>query len=166
MDIPQEVLDLYYQTVDDFNDKNFGVNCKLFYPEKRVDCPNCIFDVFQKKSSGKYQSGGPEPFDTGVCPYCNDIGYQAVEDTDTIKMRVYFDKKAFLKVGVPLNVQDGSVMTIGKIVDLPKIIRCTGAILNTDVAGYKTYKYELKGEPILHGIKKDHYFIAIWQRTL
>ena len=37
-------------------------------------CPNCIYDVSLKKSSGKYKSGGPVPFVLGkICPYCNGV---------------------------------------------------------------------------------------------
>ena len=47
--------------------------CQFNYGVTNLEvCPNCIYDVNLKKSSGKYKSGGPVPFPLGkICPYCD-----------------------------------------------------------------------------------------------
>lgn len=165
MDIPSSVFTTYYTTADDFIDKNFGVNCVIYYPAKRVDCENCIFDPFTKKSSNKYQSGGPISFTNGICPYCNGEGFRSSVDSDTIKMRAYYDKKSWVKIPLPINLPDGAVQTIGHMSDLPKVLRCTEMQLHSDIAGQGTFKYMLSGEPVPHGFGRNKYFIAMWVRV-
>jgi len=164
MIIPQEVYDLYNQTVRDMNNLNFGVNCLLTYPEKRSDCPNCIFDPLNKKSSNQYTSSGPIPFATGLCPYCNGIGYLNTAETESIKMRVYFDKRSFAKFPTFITVADGHVMSIGNIEDISKVMRAVSVVFNTDIVPYKQYTYILDGEPVPFGIGESKEFAAIWHR--
>lgn len=162
--IPQSVFDTYYETVDELTNVDFGVTCTLLYPLKKTDCQNCIFDPFLGTSSNKYQSGGPIPFTNGLCPYCNGEGYTAVIPTEDIKMRVYYDKKSWVKMPVPITVPDGSVQSIGHMTDLPKILMCTEMRLHKTIEGQGTFTYILAGEPVPHGFKKNKYFIAIWAR--
>lgn len=164
MEIPDEVFDTYFDTVDDFIDSNFGVTCRLTYPAKKTVCTNCIYDPLLKKSSGIYKSGGPISFSNGVCPYCNGVGFSESADTDTLKLRVYYEKKHWIRLPVTAELPDGSVQTIGHMADLPKILRCNNIVFNTDIEGNVEYKYKLSGEPMPHGFKRRKYFIAMWIR--
>ena len=163
--IHSDVFDAYYDAVDAMIDSNFGVDCTLIYPADKTVCSNCHFNSVTKSSSNQYKSGGPIPFEGGICPYCSGQGYVLSESTETIKLRCYFDKKSWMKIGVNMNVKDGSVVTYGHAVDMPKCIRSAFMTANIQQAGYGLNRYELSGQPMLHGFKRDKYFIAIWNRA-
>lgn len=165
MHIPNDIFNLYYETVDDMTTSNFGVPCTLNYPEQRVICTNCVFDSLNQVSSNVYNGTGPISFTSGLCPYCNGIGFTSSVVTESVYLRVYFDKKSFAKLSVPINIADGSVVTIGRMEDLPKILRCSSVVFNTNISGNIEYQYALTGEPILHGLRKSRFFIAIWHRV-
>lgn len=162
MEIPQEVFNLYYETVDDFIDSNFGVTCTLYYPEKKVDCSNCIYDSLLKVSTNKYQSGGPIPFTTGICPYCNGMGYRSSVPTETVIMRIYYEKKFWIRSAIPINIADVAAQSYAHMVDFPKISNCVEAHFHSDIAGYGDFRYKLAGQPVPHGFKKNKYVIATW----
>ena len=165
MEIPTEVFDTYYSIASDFIDSNFGVNCTIYYPEKKSICDNCIFDSFQKKSTNKYLAGGPISFTTGQCPRCAGTGYRSIADTDSIKLRAYFDKKKWIKMPVDINLVDSAVQVIGHMVDMPKILRASSVLVNSDIQGYKSFKYVLAGEPVPHGFGRNKYFVAMLTRS-
>lgn len=164
MIIPTEIFALYNQEVDDMINSNFGVTCTLYYPEKTVQCDNCIFDPVLKKSSNIYKAGGPISFSNGLCPYCNGYGKKVTIPTDSIKVRAYYNKKAWYNVPVSIDIPDGSVQTIGFMSDFAKIKMCTHIRIHTSVEGYGAFEYLLFGEPIPHGFKKNRYCIAMWRR--
>lgn len=165
MEIPASVFNLYFETVDDFIDSNFGVNCILYYGTNKTICPNCIFNEATGRSSDIYLIGGPVSFDTGICPYCNGAGFVESQATETIKLRVYFEKKYWVKLELPINLADGAVQTIGHMADLPKCKMADKIVLCSDIQDYNKYTYSLASEPVPHGFKKNKYFIAYWNRT-
>lgn len=166
MELDDEIFSIYREFADDFISDNFGINCKIFYPPKIVDCPNCIFDSKTGKSANIYQSGGPVPFSFGVCPYCHGEGKRNDESAaDTIKLRCYFDKKSWVKISSNVVVEDGAVQIIGFIYDLPKIKRAEYLLLNSDLSDYIEYKYCVDGELLPHGFKRNRYFIGYLKRV-
>jgi hypothetical protein len=156
MEIPGEVLDLYYKTVDDFIDINFGLLCTLHYPETSIECLNCIYNPFTKSSSGQFKTGGPIPFQHGQCPYCYGKGMVNTRATENIKLRCYFDRKTFNKLA-SINIDSNGMLTYGHIADLAKVRRCDFITIPSGS------RYTLSGEPVLHGIQKNKYFIAGWK---
>lgn len=164
MEIPQELFDLYYKTCDDFIDLNFGVSCILFYGPNRDICPNCNYNPITKRSSNTYKSGGPIPFQDSICPYCDGVGFTEDEATETIKLRVYFTPKHWVKINMPLNINDSSIQIIGHIVDMPKIRNAKKIRVCAEQSGYMNFDYILAGEPVLHGFKRNKYFIAMLNR--
>lgn len=162
MQIPTFLFDLYNTTVSDMIDYNFGVPCTLYYGTNKELCPNCIFNEATGHSLNEYKVGGPVPFDSGVCPYCNGEGFVDNQATEDIKLRVYFARKDWVKIELPINIRDGAIQTIGHIADMPKCKRANKIQVCTDISAYNTYTFELAGEPTPHGFKKDHFFIAFW----
>jgi len=118
-----------------------------------------------RRSTGTYKTGGPAPFTFGVCPWCGGKGFKQELETETIKLRVYWDRKSWLKIGVPINIPDGSVQAIGFLTDLPKIKKSQKIILNSQQSAYIKWEYTLFGEPIPHGFKRDRYIITYWTRA-
>lgn len=172
MEIDQGLFDVYYEFVDDFNDQNFGITARLYYPPVRTECPNCYLNTMTGKSSNVYKAGGPISFSAGLCPYCGGEGLYETRQTEDIRMRYYANsdlggntRMGDFKVivgGIVLAVGDG--LTYGQLTDMPKIKRCEYAIMPLDQTGYETYKYQLLAEPALHGFRKNKYFKAVWKR--
>ena len=79
--------DLIKQTVEDLNKP-----IKAFLPPDSLDCPNCIYDAVNNKSSGKFQSSftvpvvifgntiSPRSFNRGRCPVCFGAGKLVNQD--------------------------------------------------------------------------------------
>lgn len=165
VDIPQSVFDIYNDTVDDMINQNFGINCKIIYPPTRVQCNNCVFDSIGRKSANRYAHGGPAPFNFGVCPTCGGAGYREQESEDTIKMRVYYTPKEFIKIANLVNIPDGAVMVIGFLTDSLKIKNSYRIIINSDLEGLASGVYEKLEEPVPWGFKKNRYFRCVLKRA-
>lgn len=161
--IPQQVFDKYYEITDSLNNE-LGVNCTLYFIPAQIPCDNCENNPVTGKSTGIYKSGGPISFSGTFCPRCNGEGFYTTEESEVIKMRCYFDRNSWLKAGLNFIASDTSAITYGFIEDLPKIRKANSVILNSDQSAYNATRYSLLGEPVLHGFKKNKYFIATWRQ--
>jgi hypothetical protein len=168
INIPDSLFDTYFENVDYFNNEAFGVDCILYYPAVKEICSNCIYNHITKTSTNIYKAGGPISFSNTICPYCHGEGAVETEtETDTIKMRVYFDRKSWIKPPgqVELKIPDGSCQCYGFLVDLPKLKRADRVGIHAEVLGHDQFVFKLSGEPWLHGFKKNKYFICILERN-
>lgn len=162
--IPDNVFDAYNEGVQAMMTA-FAVNCTLEYPPTKTECPNCYINPITGRSSNIYKSGGPESFTDSICPYCDGAGYAETIITEDIKLRCYYSKKEWQKIGLDLRVKAGGVVTYGYIADMAKCLRANKIIMNTDISGYGLQYYVLDGNPIPHGFKHNKYFIAIWTKA-
>tara|TARA_Y100000114_G_scaffold109417_1_gene102927 strand:+ start:934 stop:1446 length:513 start_codon:yes stop_codon:yes gene_type:complete len=166
INIPSSVFNTYNEAV-----LLFTRTATLVYPEKKEDCPNCIMNTMgtRNKSVSVYQAGGPYPFTRGMpCPYCNGKGYKAVEATDDITLRIYWDRKSWVKIGASIDIPDGSIQTIAYMTDLPKIEQCKHMIPNYDgIEKYDKAKYERNGPSFPQGFKQNEtkYVVTFWNRA-
>tara|TARA_R110002020_G_scaffold250273_3_gene464355 strand:- start:2558 stop:2878 length:321 start_codon:yes stop_codon:yes gene_type:complete len=102
------------------------------------------------------------------CPYCNGKGYKAIEATEDITLRIYWDRKAWVNIGIPIDVPDGMIQTIAYMTDLPKIERCKYMIPNYDgIEKYDKSKYERGGASYPQGFKQNDtkYIVTFWNRA-
>jgi len=163
--IPSGVFDIYNEAV-----LLFTRTATLVYPEKREQCPNCYMNTMgtRNKSVSSYRPGGPYPFDRGMpCPYCNGKGYKAVETSDDITLRIYWDRKSWYNVGIPIDIPNGMIQTISFISDLQKIEQCKYMIPNYDgIENYDKAKYEKNGSSFPQGFKQNttKYVVTFWNR--
>lgn len=165
MIIPQALYDTYTSFADDMLLLNFGQNCKLIYPDKLTPCENCYQDSATNKSSNVYKPGGPQPFTFGFCGWCGGDGFLKTEKSDTIKLRIYHDKKYWTKLPINIEIPDGTVQVFGFMTDLPKIQMANSILLHLDAEGYSRQTYVLFGEPHPHGLGPTRrYFIAYLKR--
>jgi len=167
INIPSSVFDTYNEAV-----LLFTRTATLVYPEKKEDCPNCIMSTMgvSNRSISIYQTGGPYPFDRGMpCPYCNGKGYKATEATDSITLRIYWDRKNWVKTGAEINIPDGGIQTIAYMTDLDKIEKCKYMIPIYDgIEKYDTNaKYEKAGISFPQGFKQNatKYVVTFWNRA-
>ena len=163
-EVPQLVFDTYKQAVDAMIDFNFGVRCTIYYPEEPIKCINCNYDSLNNRSSNQYNGTGPIAFSNSICPYCNGDGVTKQSNTEDIMLRCYFSPKQWIKIPVSVNIADAALQTYGHIADLPKCRRALYLVANTDEGNFIDYRFQMFGEPSLHGFKKNQYFVCYWSR--
>ena len=167
INIPSGVFDVYNDAI-----LLFTRSAKLVYPELKEDCPNCILGSLgtRNRSVSIYQAGGPYPFERGMpCPYCGGKGYKAIESTDTVTLRIYWERKSWVKTGAEINIPDGGVQTIAYLSDLDKIEKCKYMLPSYDgIENYDTNaRYEKSGTSFPQGFKqnKTKYVVTFWTRA-
>ena len=148
-------------------DDALTVACTLIYGiTKYESCVNCVFDPIGRKSSNRFQDGGPAPFPYGsVCPLCNGIGKKPVVITEDVNLAVIFDPKQFLEISTPVNTADGFIQTLAKKDMTPKLLRAKEIIVSTDISGYFTDRYERFNEPTPIGFGNNEFVICTWRRA-
>jgi hypothetical protein len=163
--IPSGLITLYNEAIDSILEFN-GVDVKLIYPPLRQECPNCYSDNLTGKSAGVYRAGGPYPFtDYDVCPYCNGEFYRLIEQSDTLSMNIYWTPKEFIRVGPPIQINDGMIQTKSYMTDLPKILKADHLQVIGKISGYADWIYVRDGEPVPHGFKSTRYILQMWRRA-
>lgn len=163
VDIPDGVFQAYEEFADDFINSNFGVTCELIYPARRIFCANCAFDPIGQKSANRYKSGGPMPFYFGNCPMCAGNGYIEDRATDTIKLRVYYSPKDWIKVANSVDTSNASAQVIGFLSDMPKFERADEILTNKPQENYQEWRFTRLGDAMPHGFKQRRYFVAFLQ---
>ena len=164
--IPASVFDLYNEAL-----LLFTRTATLVYPEKKEQCPNCYLNTLgtRNRSVSVYRVGGPYPFERGMpCPYCNGKGYKAIETSEDITLRIYWDRKSWVNIGIPIDVADGSIQTISLMTDLPKIEKAKYMIPNYDgIEDYDKAQYIKNGPSHPQGFKQNtiKYVVTFWNRT-
>jgi len=166
INIPSSVFDVYNEAI-----LLFARSATLVYPEKKEDCPNCIMSTMgtSNRSVSIYQPGGPYPFERGMpCPYCGGKGYKATEATDDITLRIYWDRKNWVKTGAEISIPDMAIQTIAYMTDLEKINKAKYLIPSYDgIEKYDTSaKYERSGASFPQGFKQNSvkYVVTFWTR--
>jgi len=148
----------------------FERTCKLIYPEKRTECPNCIISTIGRsaRSTSIYKSGGDYPFPRGMpCPLCGGVGYKATISTDEIPMRVYWNRKNWIDVGFQIDVPDNVIQTVSDMTHMPKIKKAQYMELKEHkIASYETFRFQRMGSSYPQGFKQNpvKYLVNFWER--
>jgi hypothetical protein len=90
---------------------------------------------------------------------CGGNGYKEVEITDTIRLRIYWEKSAWIRIGESTIMADAEAMVIGYMSDVPKLRRAVEIILAKDQKEAE-YRTVLLGKPYPHGFGRSRYFMA------
>lgn len=164
-DIPAAAFTSFNQIVADVLERD----AILIYPERKEECPNCYLDTFgiQARSVSIYKTGGPYPFDRGMpCPYCGGRGYKAVEKTEKIRTRIYYDRKYFNRIANSLNLPEGSIQTFTNMTYLTKIEQAKYLIPQyNNIEDYNLTKFEKVGPSIPQGFQQNpvKYVMTFWK---
>jgi len=144
------------------------IPCSLYYGiTKWESCPNCLYDPIGKKSSNRFQNGGPVPFQFGgICPVCNGDGKRPVITTDTIDLVVIFDYREFVNMSIPVNNPEGFIQTMGTKEATPKLKRAKEIKVATDIAGYADHRFQRVSEPEPLGFGNNEFVICTWKRVM
>jgi hypothetical protein len=152
-----------------------GKPCRLIYPPVLKACPQgCPLPAGGKQATDVWRTGGSvRPGNLSVCPLCGGSGQLATEASEVITLLCNFNPKEWFlnnQIGQDTNlavrVPDGHCLTKGFLTDLPKIQRCTSAVLAMNVEPYIRYNYQLDSEPLdTSNILQGRYFQAMWKRS-
>ena len=136
---------------------NFGVT-------KQNTCPNCIYDVGLKKSSGKYKTGGPIQFSLGkICPYCNGSGFYGEQKSVLGYLGIIWDYKKWINPPPNINNPEGFIQTICDKSYLPIIRQCKDITVIYNQTGSNPV-FTLYGEPNPEGLGDNNYLLCMWQK--
>jgi hypothetical protein len=117
----------------------------LVYPEKKEQCPNCYLDTMGTRTRSV-----------------------TIYRDEEVSLRIYYDRKSWVQIGVPINIPDGAIQTICDMTDLPKIEKCKHMIPQYD--GIQNYdnnaRYERDGPSYPQGFKQNptKYAVTFWNR--
>lgn len=162
--IPSGIFNTYYNVVDELIDNNFiGKSCTIYYPPVSVSCDNCTTAHFGGISKNVYRSGGPAPFNRGSCPLCGGNGTKESETTATLRLRIYWSKKDWVKQG-NIQVPEADVMIMGYSTDLSKILNMNYIKLINEQT-LLDGNYTLEGTPFYHGFGHNRYFVAYLKQS-
>ena len=144
----------------------FNRTCTLAYPAKKEQCPNCYQNTMGGRSVNHYRSGGPLPFQKGAaCPYCNGRGFREEEVTESIELRVYYNRRDFIDVGFNVDVPSNIIQTVGYMDDYAKIMKANELIV--DVGKHNKARYKRLSEPFNQGFRQNptQYVVVFWERV-
>jgi hypothetical protein len=136
---------------------NFGIS-------KQNICPNCIYDVGLKKSSGKYKTGGPIPFTLGkICPYCNGVGFYGEQKSTIGYLAIIWDYKKWINPPPTINNPEGFIQTICDKTYLNDIRKCKDITIIYNETGSNPV-FKLYGQPNPAGLGDNNYLFCIWEK--
>jgi len=156
INVPQSVFDKYFEVIDS-TFTIFGVTCQLVFTEMEkidYDPDNNIPD----HNSINIHHGGGGHIDRG------EESYREVERLEDLVLKVYWNNKSWIEVGGNIKVPDGSIQTIGKMTDLPKVLRAKELIVHKDIKDYGEIRFERSGAHHPLGLRQTKYFACFWNR--
>ena len=119
----------------------FNRTCKLVYPERRQTCENCVTNTFGGRSTNTYNSGCPIPFNRGGnWPLCGGEVYKNVESTDSVELRIYYNRRDFIDVGFSADIPNNVIQTVGYMDDYPKLTKAKELLV--DVGSHNQGRYK------------------------
>lgn len=154
--IPSTVFTKYKEFADAMI-ADFGVNCKLVYTEQVEEISEDVPRVKQRRSMNIQDRNDAAGFARGSKKF------KTVENTEDIKLRVYWNRKDWVKVG-EIDIPDGAIQTIGYLSDFTSINKAKALIVNSDIDGYREYRFIKAAEPFPWGFKQDSYMVCFWTR--
>lgn len=164
--ITNDIRQIASDAIDDLINQ-LGKPCRLYYPPKIVNCPNCTPDTIGHKSLTIYKSGGPVPFSFGACPICQGSQQQRFDvQTEIVTLLCAISPKDWFIKMPNIRVPDGMMQTKGYLRDAPKIQRCENMVVETQIEGYKRMIWQLQSDIFDVGnIIQGRYFVALWRRS-
>ncbi len=148
--IPSSVFTTY-ELFADAMIADFGTQCLLKYPSNPIVGTNV--PAFKTSKTLRPYDADPDP--TFIH---DDIEIKASVDSETIRMRVYWTPKDFLKIG-GLTYPEAKIQTIGYYSDIPKLLKAIEICPDVD----KGFSFVPLGTPVPWGLRKSRYCVAFWK---
>jgi hypothetical protein len=164
--IPSDVIDRHEWMTDSLIDGELGSTCTLTFPAKSQECDNCVYDTYARRSSNIYKTGGPIPFTShNLCPRCQGRGLLSLPVTQTIRLRVYWEPRAWREIGVTIADPQGLCMVLGYMADLPDLEKAHTILVNDELRGIRNYECVRSGEAQPWGFRRNRYFRQMLKRN-
>lgn len=155
--VPQSVFDKYFEVIDS-TFTIFGVTCQLVYIDK-VEKKAEVFDNIPSNNSINPHRRVNTDHNRGG------VTYVEVEKTEDITLKVYWDRRSWVKVSQDILVPDNAIQTICFATDLPKILRANELIVHKGVSDIVEMRFKRSGECYPMGLQQSKYFGCFWERT-
>lgn len=157
--IPESVFDKYYSIIDSTITDIFGIDCTLVFVEKVEVISNTFDNIPDNKSINAHRKK------TGDYKRENKT-YTEVETKETIRLKVYWSNKDWVKIGgSDLVIPDNSIQTIFFASDMDKVMRAKYLLVHQDIETIREYRFVMFGEPFPMGLRQNRYFGCFWQRA-
>lgn len=146
--------------------RGLGLPCLLIYPAIKVDCADCQAISIGSLPGNVLQPGLPVPVFAQSCPYCGGQGFKEISTTEEIKMQINVDPKGFITIfqKMVLEAPNDFLETKARLEDLPKIMKCVEAELNTNMSGYNKYRCTRASEAVMSGMFQNKFCHILWRR--
>jgi len=146
--------------------RGLGQPCTLIYPAIKTPCSDCGGLTIGNMPGNVLQPGTMVPMFAQSCPNCGGEGFREITVTEEIKMQINVDAKSFISVFQKLIIEapNDFLETKARLEDLPKIMKCSEAILNTTLSGYKEYRCTRASEAVQSGMFQNKFCHILWRR--
>lgn len=158
LNIPESVFDKYYDIIDSTITNIFGIDCTLVFVEQVEEIANTFDNIPHNKSINAHRQHGGDYKRA-------DKTFKEVETRETIRLKVYWDSKSWVKAGGDIVVPDNSIQTIFFATDLDKIMRAKYLLVHQTIEDQREYRFTKFGEPFPMGLRQYRYFGCFWQRA-
>jgi hypothetical protein len=159
INIPESVFEKYYDIIDSTITDIFGIDCQLMYIDKVEEISNTFDNVPAHNGLNAHRRRTSDDFKRG------DKTYKEVEKFETIRLKVYWDSKSWVKVGGDIVTPDTAIQTIFFASDLDKIQRAKYLIVHDTIQDVKQFRFVKSGEPFPMGLRQYRYFGCFWKRA-
>lgn len=158
INIPESVFTKYYDIIDSTINDIFGIDCQLVFVEKVEQISNTYDNIPFNKSinAHRLQQDNYKRADKT---------FKEVEVKQTIRLKVYWDSRSWVKLGGDIVVPDNSIQTIFFASDLDRIMRAKYLLVHNNIKDLREFKFIKFGEPFPMGLRQNRYFGCFWQRS-
>lgn len=155
--IPESVFEKYYDVIDSTITDIFGIDCTLVYIQE-------VEEIVDPDDN--------YPDNRGINPRRRTDGtrrgnkvIREVETTETIRLKVYWDRKDWRKVTSDIVLPETAIQTIFFDKDLERVMRANYLIVHNAIKDKKEYRFEMAGEPWPMGLRHYKYYGCFWERA-
>lgn len=154
INVPESVFTKYYEVIDSTFDI-FGVECLLVYPETIAEStsnnniPASPSMNIHRRNQEQYRR--------------DNKNYKQIQKTETIKLKVYWDFKDFVRPAPSLVLPNNSIQTIFYMSDLQKINRATQLIVHKGIQTTQEMRFQKFGQPFPMGLRQNRYAACFWE---
>lgn len=157
INIPNSVFTKYHEGVDAMFDA-FGVSGILLSTDKVVQASGSHDTVPHMKSVNSFRRHHEDYTRENTV-------YQDVENRKLVLMRVYWDKKDWVKAGGNIVVPNNGIQTIFYADNLKDVSKAIKLIVHDGIDDVKELTFKRFSEPFPFGFGHDKYYACFWERA-
>jgi len=156
--IPESVFQKYYDVIDSTITDIFGIDCELIYVDKVEEI------VDDNDNYPDNLTINPNRRRNDVQKRGNKI-IREIERKETIRLKVYWDSKHWVKVGAGVVLPDTAIQTIFFDDDLERVMKANYLSVHNKIKDKKEYRFVKHGDPWPMGLRHYRYYGCFWERA-